>query len=430
MHRILLINPPIYDFSAYDFWSKPYGLLQVAGYLRGKAELHLFDFLNRLHPSLPKMAQKDPWGRGKFTSVEVERPAVLAQINRKYRRYGLSEETFQGFLETRGPFDFALVQTNMTYWYPGVRDVLATLKKASPGTKTVLGGTYATICPQHAASLGADLVIRGLNLDPLWALLDIVPDFSEPPLWEGYEAVETGVLKLSDGCPFKCTYCSVPKVYPSFQPRSTENEFQALELMIELGIRQVAFYDDALLFHPKAVLQPFLDRVSRSPLRLSFHTPNALHARFLTRELAQLMVDSGFKTFYLGFESNEAHWLKTTGGKVYSHEFAASVENLRRAGAELSQITCYLIAGHPRGHLQDLEESMNFANQLGIRVMLSEFSPIPGTPDGESCARWVDLKEPLFHNKAVFSQILLGDDRLQTLKRYSRYLNSGLALSK
>jgi hypothetical protein len=22
--RILLINPPIYDFSAYDFWLKPY----------------------------------------------------------------------------------------------------------------------------------------------------------------------------------------------------------------------------------------------------------------------------------------------------------------------------------------------------------------------------------------------------------------------
>ena len=30
--RILLVNPPIYDFSAYDFWLKPYGLLRVAGY--------------------------------------------------------------------------------------------------------------------------------------------------------------------------------------------------------------------------------------------------------------------------------------------------------------------------------------------------------------------------------------------------------------
>ena len=36
--RILLINPPIYDFSAYDFWLKPYGMLRVAGFLRGSID--------------------------------------------------------------------------------------------------------------------------------------------------------------------------------------------------------------------------------------------------------------------------------------------------------------------------------------------------------------------------------------------------------
>jgi len=46
--KILLVNPPIYDFSAYDFWLKPYGLLRVAGYLRGQAQLSLFDYLDSL----------------------------------------------------------------------------------------------------------------------------------------------------------------------------------------------------------------------------------------------------------------------------------------------------------------------------------------------------------------------------------------------
>jgi len=31
--RILLINPWIYDFAAHDYWSKPLGLLYVAGIL-------------------------------------------------------------------------------------------------------------------------------------------------------------------------------------------------------------------------------------------------------------------------------------------------------------------------------------------------------------------------------------------------------------
>ena len=30
----LLINPWIYDFAAYDFWLKPYGLLLIGGKLR------------------------------------------------------------------------------------------------------------------------------------------------------------------------------------------------------------------------------------------------------------------------------------------------------------------------------------------------------------------------------------------------------------
>ena len=45
--RILLVNPPIYDFAAYDFWLRPYGLLSVAGQLRGRAEFFLFDYLDR-----------------------------------------------------------------------------------------------------------------------------------------------------------------------------------------------------------------------------------------------------------------------------------------------------------------------------------------------------------------------------------------------
>jgi hypothetical protein len=52
--RILLVNPPIYDFTAYDFWLKPYGMLRVAGFLRGQASFELFDFLDRLDPRVPR----------------------------------------------------------------------------------------------------------------------------------------------------------------------------------------------------------------------------------------------------------------------------------------------------------------------------------------------------------------------------------------
>ncbi|MBN2019249.1 MAG: hypothetical protein JW749_03380, partial [Sedimentisphaerales bacterium] len=82
MLKILLINPPVYDFAAYDFWVKPYGLLSVAGYLRGQAEFTLFDYLDRLHPfcSGQKELESDQWGRGRFYFEKIPRPECLKDI--------------------------------------------------------------------------------------------------------------------------------------------------------------------------------------------------------------------------------------------------------------------------------------------------------------------------------------------------------------
>jgi radical SAM superfamily enzyme YgiQ (UPF0313 family) len=158
-----------------------------------------------------------------------------------------------------------------------------------------------------------------------------------------------------------------------------------------------------------------------------FHTPNALNARFISRELAATMVQSGFRTFYLGFESSAYDWQRRTGGKVYSNDLIRAVEHLVAAGAERCAITAYLIVGHPQAEQQEVECSMRFAHDLGIRVMLSEFSPIPGTPDGEACRSWIDLDEPLNHNKTAFTLAALGYTEVNRLKSLCKQLNRAVA---
>lgn len=426
--NILLVNPPIYDFSAYDFWLKPYGLLRVAGFLREQAAFTLFDYLDRFHPQAPVVPSPrvDAWERGPFYAEPVPKPAPLAAIPRTYRRYGLPRQLFQRFLAAHQPYDVALIQTVMTYWYPGVQEVIADLRAVSPRTHIVLGGVYATLCPRHAQGLGADLVIDHDHLEPLWALLHLKPQPQALPLWEAYTDLRVGVLKLADGCPFQCTYCSVPQVYPPYAARSLEHSLAGLAWLRQCGACQVAFYDDALLFKPEQLLMPFLRQVLARGLEGNFHTPNALNARFITRDLAALMMQAGFKTFYLGFESSAYTWQRHTGGKVYAHELAQAVEHLVCAGADLRQITAYLILAHPQTEQQDVEASMRFAHSLGLRLMLSEFSPIPGTPDGERCREWVDLDEPLWHNKTVFPLRFLGPTEVQRLKMLCRELNQTL----
>ena len=62
--------------------------------------------------------------------------------------------------------------------------------------------------------------------------------------------------------------------------------------------------------------------------------------------------------------------------------------------------------------------------------MLSEFSPIPGTPDGEPCRRWIDLDEPLYHNKTAFTLVSLGDTELNRLINLAGKLNQQVRTSK
>jgi radical SAM superfamily enzyme YgiQ (UPF0313 family) len=218
----------------------------------------------------------------------------------------------------------------------------------------------------------------------------------------------------------------VPKVYGGFVPRPIEKVLAELDLMIKLGVENIAFYDDALLHKADDVLVQFLNKTIEREIKVNFHTPNALNARFVTGELAKLMVRAGFKTFYLGFESSSVKWQEQTGSKVFSEELSGAVEHLKSAGADSNNITAYQILGHPKMDIQELEESMRFVSSLGIRGMLADFSPIPGTPDGDACSKWVDISEPLMHNKTAFTIIRTGFEESNRLKDLQRQLNRRL----
>jgi len=413
--QTLLVHPPIFDFTAYDFWLRPYGMMRAAARLANVCRFIYFDFLTPV--------KKDSWGRGRFEGKIVAKPDVFRDIHRRFRRFGRPRAEFQELLRSRG-FDVVLIQTSMTYWYPGVREVIEDIRAIRPGAKIVLGGVYATLCPEHAAALDVDIVIKGSNLAPLFRLFgiesaELAHEISSLFVPEGN--TEVGVLKLSDGCPFHCTYCAAPVMWNGFTPRCLDECVEDFNRLLAAGAKDIAFYDDALLYRADEMLLPFLDAVSdktggHPPVR--FHTPNALNARFMTPEIAGRMVKAGFAGFFLGFESGAQAWQSATGGKVTACEFEAAVKYLREAGA--SSIFAYIIVGHPAAEAQEIENSIRLARCLGVKVILSEFSPVPGTADAQKCAPWADLAEPLSHNKTAFAIRRMGTDRLNRIKDLAR----------
>lgn len=120
---ILLINPWIYDFAAYDFRVKPLGLLSIASVLRKNGyEIHLIDCLDRknIKGKDSKELTRTPrrkYGAGHFFKTHIEKPSVLREIPRNYSRYGITPELFEQQLQKVPKPDVVLVTSMMTYWY-------------------------------------------------------------------------------------------------------------------------------------------------------------------------------------------------------------------------------------------------------------------------------------------------------------------------
>jgi radical SAM superfamily enzyme YgiQ (UPF0313 family) len=415
---ILLVNPPIYDFAAYDFWLRPLGMLETAGKI-ADADFKLFDFLDRGHSfySGKSKYKSDESGRGSFYSEIIPKPTVFKDVPRNFRRFGLPKEIFTEFLKTNRPSDFVFIQTVMTYWYLGYKEVIEAVKTYWPKAKIVMGGPYTKICPEHARGIGADYLDGDDNPAKVLAGLTMTPR------WDLYARQETAAMKITYGCPFKCTYCTVPIFNKGFSAKPYEQIINEFNFIISLGIKNIAFYDDALLYKADEIIKPFLRYVITNKIKINFHTPNALNARFIDAELADLMIKAGFKSIYLGFESRAEEFQKQTGSKIFDNEFSYAVKNLIAAGADKKNIAAYLILGHPKFEIQNVEESMRFVNSIGVRSMLADFSPIPVVADAKFCEKYVDMSEPLMHNKTVFPILVYGDDKVNLIKDMCRSLN-------
>lgn len=420
--RILCVNPPIYDFAAYDYWLRPYGLLKIAAAIDPFANLKFFDYMD----SADSNNTIGQWGRKKFPRKIIPKPPQLKDIPRHYRRFGNDREKFQKLLTSEKPFDFVLIETMMTYWYPGVREVIEDIRRFSPNSKIILGGIYATLCTAHAQTLSADMVIPGNDLTHLWNLLGFEGDTTQPPLWQTYSTPGSGAIKITEGCPMNCSYCAVHEFAKGFTVKPLEKTIAELNKMLQCKITNIAFYDDALLFEPENALIPFTNHIIENKLPLNLHTPNALHGRYITKKLAKQMLKANFKNFHLGFEATAESWQKQTGSKVFSHELARAIDALRSAGAKPRQIIAYQIMGHPLSNPEQIEQSIKFAHSLGIRIMLADFSPIPRTADGKHCEKYTDMTEPLNHSKTAFPIRLWGFDRTNQLKDLCRKMNRRL----
>lgn len=416
--HILLVNPWIHDFAAYDFWAKPLGLLTLAGVLRQAGfAVSYVDCLDRFHPRGPQGRPTARCGRGPYLKTRIPTPAVFSDVPRRFSRYGILPEWLRLDLAALPRPDLILLGSMMTYWYPGVAETAQVLRRTYKDVPILLGGIYATLCPDHARRrIGADRVLTGPAAGSIVAVagewtgwpVEHSPvddlDALALPAVDLQRTVGYVPLLTSRGCPFSCAYCASSLLEPGRSHRSAGSVVEEIcRWHRDLGIVDFVFYDDALLADAETHAVPLFESLIDAAIPVRFHTPNALHIRAITEPVARRMKRAGFHTVRLGLET-AAGDRPRLDRKVTEEEFFRAARALQTAGFRRDQVGAYLLAGLPGQTVEDVIASINVVQKTGVRPIPAYYSPIPGTglwPAAVDASRYPLEADPICTNNAV-----------------------------
>lgn len=262
------------------------------------------------------------------------------------------------------------------------------------GVKVVVGGPHASYWIEEA--LGhADVVVVG-EAESVWArVLDDLAQGRAERVYRGeptelvglptprYDLLEDRfvvrrVLQATRGCPFTCSFCTVPDLNPGFRVRPVDEVVEEIE-SVRLGRwwqdKVAWFWDDNLL-------------VSRRWAKDLLRAMRGLDKWWLTqasidivkdRELLSLMEQSGCSGIFLGIESLDDADLRSVGKRQNkAKEYAEAIEALHDRGI---CVMAGFISGFDDQTPEVIERTAERLNAIGVDVpFLSVLTPFRGTP--------------------------------------------------
>lgn len=431
--RALLINPSIYDFAAYSFWSSPMGLLYMGSLLRRNGiEIDLLDCTRVVE------SKRKNDGRAPFVKEIVPNPPSLKGIKKRFKRYGLSRENLTKELSQMEAPDVILITSIMTYWYPGVVEALEAAKETFPSSKIVVGGIYPSLCFHHASQVleGADLIVGNRETKKFYAFVETTFNKALPfkpspydldcmpyPCHDLYSTIPFVPLITSFGCMYRCTYCATSFMHPRIARRLPESVIDEIRHWHGYGVNKYVLYDDNFLYRSEVYARPLLEGIAKLPFPIDMYNPNALNGALMDNDLALLLRRAGFKEVRIGLESAQPVMQKSTGGKLDLTRFEGAVASLLRAGFTGDQIFAYILAGLPQQRGEEVKHAIDYVLRLGIQPYIAEYTPIPHTRLFEQFqhnARFPIAEDPLFQNNALFPFAWEGftEKDLELLKLY------------
>jgi radical SAM superfamily enzyme YgiQ (UPF0313 family) len=280
------------------------------------------------------------------------------------------------------------------------------------GKIAVLGGTHTSFLPEEGLQHG-DFVVRGEGefafqelveaiesgggFDKIQNLsylvdgrvvsnpergkipnLDVnpIPDYN---LIEGWKPGGVISVATSRGCPFSCTFCSVPGMYGhAFRTHSIGRVLEELQLYRDN--LYTFFADDIFTANKKRckeLLRGMIDRGVTAQWGAQVRTETVDDP-----ELLELMRDSNCFNVYVGFESINPRTLKLFQKKQDLAKIERSIERFHEHNIKIHGM---FVVGSDEDDVETIQATAEFARKHEIdSIQFMILTPIPGSPDWDT----------------------------------------------
>ncbi len=301
-------------------------------------------------------------------------------------------------------------------------DILKTVKKVLPETKTLLGGPHINALPESSLHQcpDADFAIFGEGEDSFAELLAAIaaggddyrgilgvawrgPDgqvtmnrprpmakdidlfpiparhlfeiekYSDPDRYQGSHTI----FISSRGCPFRCKFCASQATWGrKVRFRSPEKVVDEAQVVVnDLGIRHITINDDTFTASKRNVLE-ICRLIEERGLKFSFLCSSRVNT--IDEEMAAALARAGCCEITFGIESADPEILKNICKDIDISRAVPVFKMVREHGI---RVHSSYIVGNPGDTHETINKTIDFAVESGTDyAQFSVCVPFPGTP--------------------------------------------------
>jgi len=228
------------------------------------------------------------------------------------------------------------------------------------------------------------------------------------------------LVKIQDGCDFRCTFCIIPMVRGGSISYSRERILELVKGYINRGFREIILTGIHLCLYgrdmqPKSSLLNLLEAVSGmkdlARIRLS-----SLDPRFMDSALLECLV-SNHKIaahFHLSLQHGSDKIISQMGRKISVADYRTILEFLH-SGSPSAALGADIIVGFPGETEEDFQDMYSFLEKSFLTYLhVFSFSPRPGTP----AAGWPQVNSKIKKKRSELLRQLSKEKRALFLRRF------------